>query len=233
MRAIVFLFCLLGFAVRAAENSPRTCRIVFPSAPQDAPGKLHLFDGEASQEVELPQWNFSPVYKVRPGAVTLALLPAAPPAPAAPGAAIPIPAGAPKVAIGEGIGDFYLIVSSDPSNKVAPVKMQVINADSSKFKRGQMLWCNLTRNRVGGKVGSRNLLIEPNSRLILDSPATRMEDYHVNIRYILPGKEQSEPVCETNWPYDPRTRGVFFIVNPPAGLVPRIMGFSDFREAAE
>jgi hypothetical protein len=177
--------------------------------------------------------SFSPVYKVRPGAVTLALLPAAPPAPAAPGAAIPIPAGAPKVAIGEGSCDFYLIVSSDPSNKVAPVKMQVINADVSNFKRGQMLWCNLTNSKVGGKVGSRDLLIEPNSRLILDPPADRKEDYYVKIHFFPPGKEQSEPLCETNWTYDPRTRVVYFIVNPPAGLAPRIMGFSDFREAAE
>ena len=233
MRSVFLLFCVLGLAAHAAEHSSRTCRILFLGAPQGAPGKLQLFDGTLSQEVELTQMAFSPVYKVRPGAVTLALLPAAPPAPAALGAAPPIPAGAPKANVGEGIGDFYLIVSSDPTNKVAPVKMQVINADSLKFKRGQMLWCNLTNSKVGGKVGSRNLLIEPNSRLILDPPAARMEDYHVNIRYIPLGKEQSEPVCETNWTYDPRTRGVFFIVNPPAGLVPRIMGFSDFRVAAE
>lgn len=172
--------------------------------------------------------GFSSVYQISSGALSLAMLPS-PPAPAAAGAPPAIPADAPKAAIAETISDFYLIVSSDPANKVAPVKMRVINADAANFKRGQMLWYNLTDSKVGGIVGSRKLLVEPNSRLILDAPATSLEDYHVNIHFLPPGKQRPEPLCETNWSHDPRSRSVFFIFKPAGSLIPRILGFPDFR----
>ena len=230
MRLPLFILLLVSLGAHAAEKSARSCRILFLSGPDDAPEKLHLFDGAGSQEVELPRMNFSPVYQIRSGAIILAMLPS-PPAPA--GSPPVIPAGAPTAAIAETITDFYLIVSSDPANKVAPVKMQVINADAANFKRGQMLWYNLTDSKVGGLVGTRKLLVEPNSRLILDPPANGLEDYHVNIHFLPPGKERTEPLCETNWTHDPRCRSVFFILKPAGSLIPRILGFPDFREKAE
>ncbi len=230
-RVLLFL-SLLTLAAPAAEKSARSCRILFLSAPDDAPEKLHLFDGTASQEVELTRMGFSPVYQVRAGALALALLPSAVPAPKA-GTPPAIPDGAPKAAIAESITDFYLIVSSDPANKVAPVKMQVINADAANFKRGQMLWYNLTDSKVGGVVGSRKLLVEPNSRIILDAPANGLEDYHVNIHFLPTGKDRPEPLCETNWSHDPRSRSVFFILKPVGSLIPRILGFPDFRSETD
>jgi hypothetical protein len=231
MRAL-FLLLLLNLAAPAAEPPARTCRILFLSAPDQAPKTLHLFDGVATQEVELTRMGFSPTYQIRQEAVMLALLAAPPPAPTAPGGAPAIPADAPTAKLAAAITDFYLIVTSDPANKVAPVRIQVIDADAVKFKRGQMLWFNLTGSRVGGTVGSRNLVIEPNTRLILDPPATRMEDYHVNIHYLAPGKQRAEPLCETNWSHDPRSRSVFFIFQPAGSVIPRIQGFPDFRETA-
>jgi hypothetical protein len=133
--------------------------------------------------------------------------------------------------IAASIRDFYLIVFSDAANQVAPVKMQVVDANAAKFKPGQMLWFNLTQNKVGGIVGKRKLAINPNSRLILDEPASRSEEYHVNIRFVAPGMERPEPLCETNWFHDPRSRSVLFILQPPGSNVPRIQGFPDFRDA--
>lgn len=228
MRLPLFILLLVSLAAHAAEKSARSCRILFLNGPDNAPQTLHLFDGAGSQEVELTRMGFSPVYQVRSGPLTLAMLPS-PPAPAAAGSPPAIPAGAPKAAIAESITDFYLIVSSDPANQVAPVKMQVINADARNFKRGQMLWFNLTENKIGGIVGSRKLLVEPNSRLILDAPATGLEDYRVNIHFLPPGKQRPEPLCETNWTHDPRSRSVFFIIKPAGSLIPRILGFPDFR----
>ena len=228
MRLPLFILLLVSLAAHAAEKSARSCRILFLNGPDNAPQKLHLFDGAGSQEVELTRMGFSPTYQIRSGALSLAMLPS-PPAPAAAGSPPAIPADAPKAAIAEAITDFYLIVSSDPANKVAPVKMQVINADAANFKLGQMLWYNLTDSKVGGIVGSRKLLVEPNSRLILDPPANGLEDYHVNIHFLPPGKQRPEPLCETNWSHDPRSRSVFFILKPAGSLIPRILGFPDFR----
>ena len=232
MRAALFLL-ILSLVATAAENSTRTCRILFIAAPESALKTLFLFDGRKAQEVELTRMGFSPIYKISPEAVSLALLPAAPPASTttATGAAAVIPAGAPAAGIAASIRDFYLIVSSDAANKVAPVKIQVVDADAEHFKPGQMLWFNLTQNKVGGIVGTRKLAINPNSRLILDAPSSRLEEYHVNIQFVAPGKERPEPLCETNWLHDPRSRSVLFILQPPGSNIPRIQGFPDFRDA--
>ncbi len=230
LRLLILLF--LTLTAQAAEKSARTCRILFLNASGDAPQSLHLFDGLESQKVELPRMNFSPVYQIRPGALTLAMLPS-PPAPAAAGSLAVIPTDAPKAAIAESVTDFYLIVSSDPANKVTPVRIQVINADAAHFKRGQMLWYNLTDSKVGGLLGSRKLLLKPQSRLILDAPATGMEGYRVNIHFLPPGKTRAEPLCETTWTHDPRSRSVIFVISPDGSLIPRIIGIPDFRTQEE
>lgn len=230
-RPLVFLLSLV-LCSPAAEKSARSCRILFLNAPDDAPEKLHLFDGVGSREVELTRMGFSPVYQVSAAATGLALLPSPPPSPKT-GATPAIPDGAPKAVLAETITDFYLIVTSDPANKVAPVRMQVVDAGAASFKRGQMLWFNLTDSKVGGQVGSRKLLLGANARFILDAPANGMEDYHVNLYYQPPGKTEAEPLCETNWSHDPRSRGVFFVLTPGNSIIPRILGFPDFREKAE
>ena len=230
MRAALFLL-ILSLAATAAEISTRTCRILFIAAPESALKTLYLFDGKTAQEVELTRMGFSPIYKISPEAVSLALLPTAPPPATATSAAAVVPAGAPTARIAASIRDFYLIVSSDPANQVAPVKMQVVDADAANFKPGQMLWFNLTQNKVGGIVGARKLAINPNARLILDAPSSRLEEYHVNIHFVAPGKERPEPLCETNWFHDPRSRSVLFILQTPGSVIPRIQGFPDFRDA--
>jgi hypothetical protein len=231
MRLIVLLLLgLTPLSAMAQQKAARhTCRVLFLARPADAPKSLFLFDGASSQEVELGSMSFSPVYELRSGDITLILLPEPPQL--VPGGKEPaIPPGAPKASVEESVTDFYLIVSSDPANTVAPVRMQVINANASRFRDGQMMWYNLTDSLVGGVVGSNKLRIQPNSREILDAPANGPEDYPVNIQYVPPGKQRAEPLCETRWSHDPRSRSVFFVLKEPGRIVPRIIGIPDYRE---
>ena len=226
MRSSILAILLLSLSAQAENSAPRTCRILFLNGPPDGPEKLHLFDGTSSQEVELTRMGFSPTYKIIPGDLTLTMLPKPTALPKA-GEPPAIPPDAPKVKLDSAISDFYLLVSSDLSNKVAPVKLQIISANAENFRIGQMLWFNLTENKIGGILGSQKLVINPNSRTILDAPASTMEDYHVNIQFLPPGKQRAEPLCETNWTHNPQSRSVFFVLND--GLIPRIVGFPDFR----
>jgi len=219
--SLVFVLSVLGMTPSMAG---RTCRVLFLSAPDNAPAKLQLFDGKASQEVELPQMNLSPVYKLPDGELVIRLLATAPLKPEE------VSPDAPKVAIPAAMTDLYLLVSSDPANKIVPVKLQVIDADATKFRPGQMLWFNLTPNSVGGQVGTEQLAMAANSKMIMNAPASRNEDYNVNLSFRIPGNEVLYPLCETKWRHDTRSRSVLFVIPQAGSRSPKVLGFPDFRE---
>jgi len=222
-------FCLLLlFPILAVGQSKgnRTCRILFLGAPDNAPEKLHLFDGVGSQEVELPQMNLSSVYKLPAGPLVVRLLAAAPTKPE------DVSPDAPKTTVAEAVKDFYLIVSSDPANKIVPVKLQIIDANAAKFKLGEMLWFNLTTNSIGGRVGTEQISMAANSQAIVKSPASENVDYNVNLSFRMPGNELLYPLCETKWLHDTRARSLVFVVSQAGNRAPRILGFPDYRDAA-
>lgn len=224
MRFIAILCLLLTQAVFSQSKGTRTCRIVFLGGGENDPQKLFLFDGKKAQEVDLPRMNFSETYSVAGGPLTIRLLKSAPVE------GQPINEKAPVAKLTEGTDDFYLLVSPDPSNKFVPVRLQVIDASAQKFKAGHMLWYNLTANDVGGQVGEQKLVIRGRSKLILDPPTSKNEDFPVNLSYSIPKKEGLYPLCETRWTHDPRARTVLFIVNEPGSRAPRVLGFPDHRE---
>ncbi len=227
MRHLIILLCLLPALALGQSKSARTCRILFLAAPDGAPDKLQLFDGTASQEVELPRMNLSPVYQLPSGPLVLRMLLAAP------ATLETVDPNAPRVVVPEGVTDFYLLVSSDLDNQVAPVKLQVIDANVAQFRKGQMLWFNLTPNNIGGRVGSENLAMSPNSRTILSAPASANEDYLVNLSFRMPNNDRLYPLCETKWLHDPRSRTVLFVVAQEGVRTPRVLGFPDYREVGK
>jgi hypothetical protein len=227
MYYLLTLFCLLPILAAAEPNGPRTCRLLFLGATDDAPQKLQLFDGKSSQEVELPRMNLSQVYHLPGGALSLRMLTTAPTKPE------DVSPGAPKAIIPEAMMDFYLLIITDSTNKIAPVKMQVIDADSTKFKKGQMMWYNLTGNSVGGQVGSEKLAMKANSRLILNAPAPTTEEYNVKLSFVRSGESQFNPLFEGKWTHDTRTRTILFVFSDGGAKSPRILGFDDYREPTE
>ena len=222
MRHLFCIVLLIAAHTISSANATRSCRIVYLNAPDNAPEKLHLFDGKSSQEIELPQINFSPVYRLPGSDLVLKMLPApeADPKKVSP--------DAPSVAVPEAVTDFYLLVSSDPANAVAPVKLEVI--DATKFIKGQMLWFNLTANRIDGQIGAEKLALPGNAQAILNPPAVKNEDYNVNISFATPGSDLLQPFCETKWRHEPQARNVFFVVTNEGARAPRVMGLRDQRE---
>lgn len=225
MRIILLILSSLVITAGAQEKAARTCRILFLMRPPDAPKTLQLFDGSTSQPVELPRMNFSMVYQIAPGALTLRLLPEAPAKPE------DIPRAAPSVTVAENISDFYLLVASDPTNPVAPVRMSVVDAGRSLFKDGQMLWFNVSDKSVGGQVGKQRLAIAPNGRTLMEAPADAKGEYAVDLAYRTADDSKLHPICETKWRHDPSSRTVMFVTNEPGTRTPRVMGFPDRREA--
>ncbi len=218
------LFIALLHVALAAEKGEHTCRIVFPRGPDSAPRKLYLYDGVKSTEVDLPRLNLSRIYRLRPGDISITLLPTPPASPEE------VPPGAPVVKIPATMKDFYLILTHDPGNKVVPVKVHVISANAKGFRRGEMMWFNLTKNPVAGKVGSAKLRLPAKGSVKIAPPTQKSGNYPVRIDYRIPGKKHTYPLCETQWFHDPRSRSLAFVLPGAGTRTPRVMVFTDFRE---
>lgn len=227
-RLVLIFLHLFAASIFAANDPSRTCRILFLNAPENAPEKMYLSDGASALEVELARMSFSPVYEIRVEAEWLALL-SSEPAGSGAGRLAPIPENTPVVKLDSGVLDFYLIVTSDGRPEHPPLKLQVIRADGEDFGRGKMLWYNLTDHKVGGQLGKRKLLLGGRSRKVVDAPADEIEEYRVSLYFQPPGSDSAEPLCETAWSHDPRSRTVFFVIQPQGAMIPRVIGIPDFR----
>lgn len=217
--ALVFLS-----SMAPAQQAPnRTCRVLFLNRPADAPITMHLFDGKASREVDLPGMNLSMVYDLPPGTLSLALLPSPLSDPEQ------LPPGAPSATVSKTASDIYLLVMTDPANKVAPVRLQVVDVVAANLRRGQTLWFNLTELTIGGQLGSERLVVKPASRALMKAPRSDGGDYSVSMAYRMEGKEHTYPICETRWIHDPRARNLGFITAKDGKRTPRVLVFPDFR----
>ncbi len=226
MSRILLIVLLFPFLATAKEKpaQKRTCRIVFLAPPADAPTNLFLFDGVASQEVAMPEMNFSPTYRVRAGEAVLSLTPEA----MAKGGKVPV--GAPNAKLPAAFSDFYIVITHDPSNTVAPVSLQILDAGPEKFRKGQMLWYNLTPNMISGQLGSQKLELAGHARAIIYDPANANEPFEVNLSYLTPGDPVPRPISQTQWIHDTRPRMVMFVHGKEGNVAPKITGFKDLRE---
>ncbi len=221
----ILLLLLPVAAFAQTEKSGHTFRILFFDPPAGAPDTLYLYDGKEAREVELPRMNFSPVYELPEGPLKLSLLPERPVNPGE------IPMGAPCATVPESVVDFYLLVTSDETNKVAPVAMHVVNAGG--LRAGQMLWFNLSKKTIGGTVGSERLLIQPGQHMLLKAPAKANGSYPVSLAFRIPDDPNHYPLTETYWRYDSQSRSVVFIHSHANGRTPRVEGFADYRPPPE
>ena len=226
MRLLTYLALLLTALPVAAQkksDKARTCRIIYLRAPAGAPTKLHLFDGKTSQEVDLPRMNFSQPYTLPPGRLKLRMV------------AQPVidpdklPKLAPAAVVPATTRDCYLIVSADPHNAVAPVRIQVINANAERFSKGQILWFNLSKHIVKGTVGNQKIKLPPQSRRLMKPPANKREQYPIDLSFTISGDKRTHPLCETSWLHDPRSRMVAFVFTEKGRRTPRVLAFPDFR----
>jgi hypothetical protein len=227
MRILALLLALLPLSAFAEPESSRTCRLVFLGERGAAPDTVQLFDGKKVQEVELPGMNLSKAYKLPGGAIKLTLL-AKPPVEGQ-----PLPPEAPSATVADGVESLYLLIIADPANKVLPLRMTVLDASSSHFKAGQMMWYNLTRLEVVGKVGDQQIAIKSAAHAVTDAPSKASGDYPVDLAYRRPGETKTFPIFETRWIHEPGARSIVFIYGEPNNTVPRVVAFRDTPDPKE
>lgn len=227
-----FLFILIVSAIGLTYSASaqttkvpttgRTCRIVFPERPNDAPKVAYLFDGKKSQQISLPSMNFSQVIALPKGELTLLMTPTK----------ITdlenLPLGAPKLKIKEGVQDFYILVSPDPSNSTLPLRMNMVNTSNGKLKPGETLWFNFTDHRIVAKLGESKMSVTPKSRTVSKNPVAKSGYYRAELGYQQNAKGDFKKITEQHWWHDAKSRHVGFIVNT-GGRLPKVYFYRDFR----
>lgn len=224
---IILAFFASLVHTHAQDTAKRTCRILFTERPADAPKTLFLFDGTSSQEVQLPSVNLSQLYPLATDTIQLKLLPAK-----ADPENQPSP-DAPSVDIPADFIDFLLLVTSDPENKIAPVKLEAINLQTENFKSGQTLWINQTDIEIQAELGTQTLSLDPQSSEISDSPISdegrAISGYFKASFSYKPNADAAfAPITEQQWWHDANSRHIGFIMHS-GGKLPKILFFRDFR----
>ncbi len=222
LRASVFLSVLLQVIASPLEAKPRTCRIVFPERPNDAPKRAFLYDGIRNHPVTLPNTNFSEVIELPDGEVTIALT----------GREIKEPEelapAAPRLKIPETVKDFYIILLSDPNNREVPVIMNLVDAGVGKLKPGETLWYNSTDHRILATLGNAKLSLDPKGQTISKDPSPASGYYDALFSYEADGKGPPAPITDQRWWHDAGRRHLGFVANS-GGKLPKIYLYRDFR----
>lgn len=218
LQTTLLSFLLIGWC--AAKS--RTCRIVYPERPNDAPKTAFLFDGKKSTAVHLPSMTLSEVIELPGGPLSLCMTRASVQDPKT------LPAAAPKVIIPENVMDFYLIILPDANNAALPIKLNLVDAGNGKLLAGQTLWYNFTNHRILAKLGTTDFQIPPLSRAISQAPTPASGYYLARFAYQENATAAPAPITEQSWWHDAASRHVGFMVDT-GGKLPKIYYFRDFR----
>lgn len=214
------------------QTQARTCRIVYPERPKDAPKMAYLYDGKNNYRIALPSTNLSEVIELPAGDIHLAMTANEIPDPKA------IPANIPVLKIPEAVRDFYILVTPDRDNPAFPIRMNLVDAGAGKLNPGQTLWFNMTGHHVVAKLGNSKMSVEPLKRSISGPPLSASGYYVAELAYQMNGEGAYLPITKQQWWHDANSRHLGFVVNT-GGKLPRIYFFRDFRlpkhllEAAE
>ena len=204
------------------EAKERTCRVVFLERPKGAPKKAYLFDGKISHEVRLSTMNLSGVIKLPGGEGDLVL--GMTPDPVLDPENFP--KGAPTVTIPAKMTDFYLVVVSDPKNKIFPVRMLLVDASYGELNAGQTLWINFTNHGIKAKLGNEPLMIPAKAKVVGKAPLRASGYYKATFLYQPDSKSKFLPVMKKSWWFDATSKNLGFIISNGAKL-PKIFMFRD------
>jgi hypothetical protein len=218
-------FVLIGLSCFGnAQNAvKRTCRVIFPDRPGNAPKVAYIFDGKQNHLTELPTMNFSQVLALPSGEITILM------SPEEITDIEKIPSGLPRMNIPETIRDFFILVTSDPANPAMPLKMNLVNTADDKLKSGETLWFNLTSHSIHAKLGEARLEVPPKNQVVSKNPVSESGYYRAEFAYQPDGAGELLRITEQHWWHDTKSKHLGLIIDS-GGRLPRVFMFRDFRD---
>jgi hypothetical protein len=138
------------------------------------------------------------------------------------------PAGAPTVKIPERFSNVYLLLYSDPENKVLPFKIKLVGVDGLNLKKGQTLWVNTTKYQVAARTADKSFLLPASSIKVSEPPLKDHGFYLAQFGYRVDPKGEWLPIMKKNWWFDANSMHLGFVMDTGAKM-PRIYTIRDRR----
>ena len=202
------------------EKSGCTCRVLFLERGESDPKSAYLFDGIKNHSVKFSGMNLSDPITLSEGATAIAMTPRKVIEPAT------LPSGSPRAKIPRKAKELYIIVASDKENKTFPVKLFVVNSSDTKFRSGETMWINLSKNIVAGKLNDKSFTVAPGKKLVTSPPMEKAGYIKTVFAYKPVGKDKYAPIMRKTWWFDPKSKYLGFIINR-GGRLPKIFTFRD------
>lgn len=218
----IFSASVLVPSASAEPAKARTCRLVFPERPHDAPKTAFLYDGEKSREIALPSMNFSEVIALPAGKLVIALTPTAI------AAANDVPSGSPQLKIAGDVNDFYILISPDPSNATLPLGLKMVAASDGGLKPGETIWFNLTDHRISLEMGESKMTVDSQSQTVSKAPLPESGYFKAAFSYQKNSEGDLQKMTEQSWWHDAKSRHMGIIMNS-GGMLPKVSFYRDFR----
>jgi hypothetical protein len=225
--------CLLvlvaSLSAAPGASSPRSLRMVYVQAPDDAPEKIVLLvgaDTKASREMDLPRMSVStnrceiPAGLVRVFAATKA-----------PTRDDPLPANAPFVDIPEAMQAPLLVLL--PSDGTGPLAFRMLPVDFSDDAApdSSVVWFNLTERTVFARLGSAQVVVAPR-RSGTVVPSGKVGDNYPVMVDLSPdeGEAETVPFLRARWAKDAGRRDLLFVFNDVGRKYPRLVCVPALKE---
>ena len=116
------------------------------------------------------------------------------------------------------------MVSEDLENTVLPITLNAIDASDDVFGPGELLFINFSEIGVFGMVGDKKLLLKPKGTALISNPASKREDYDVQLDSVESTIETRRWLLRQQWRHQPKQRYVVFALPMPKPRVAKIYG---------
>ena len=210
-----FLSALL--LATSSASAERVARIMYYGASKAAPKTaVAYYESGASQVVELGRHHFSDSFEIPSGDIVLKFVSKELPV------GQPMPEAAPQLKIPKKWKKVLIMVSEDLENTVLPITLNAIDASDDVFGPGELLFINFSEIGVFGMVGDKKLLLKPKMSALISNPATKREDYDVQLDSVESTIETRRWLLRQTWRHQPKQRYVAFVLPMPKPRVAKI-----------
>ena len=194
-------------AGKVEAEKGRICRVVCIKKPAGSPRIVHVFDGSKSHSIFLSSTRLSEKITIPFSSKGLSL--SKNPFDKAKNVAV----DAPRLALPSGLGDFYLIVEADESNKSLPFKLSLVDLKKNPTKTGETLWLNFSDHTILGSLGTTKVSIPGHSKVVSRPPLAKSGYYKAEFSYKIKGEGAPQKLMAKSWWYDATAKNVGFILD--------------------